>query len=595
MVTNPLVLNFQSLELTPGVDDGFRFTTNVSLEGTPDVKGRVAVDKTGSSLNSSMHFAVDESSPSWLSVVVDQSGQVPGTITQVRVIFDAAVADQEWLDTVLAQNTGGNLTHVGGRLDARAEFGGKEMQEIKRVSLVAEGLQAELENGSLNINAALVAGREDERVMVTLPEPAQIRFHDSSGQIHELLKGIVPALQRTSPQKAVAVAVIDGQSNVVIHMGKTNSMTFSGGARLDTTSDENNISLQATDLEIQFEDFSRLDATTANGLVTLNWVENTPFSYFTDELGLKAEKLSLTSTSHVQLTEQAVVINSVGDFGIEFEGMRAKLQTGTAAEPSWLELNSTHYEMQGRLAIDLSMSESDAPVNFEFDGPVKATYPVITVPGDERSPPMTITADEMAISAALTSNNGELVSSGSGIFINGHILPGAASATRTDITWQELDLINLAGNLSTKTQGFTTELEGETWTGFDVDITYSLLNATDINGSGTVRFDSGLDLPIEFAGNTQTEHWYVTLPASRVELSQLGSLLRVAHVEVPESISLTDGYIDMQGDVEIGDEINWRVLHSIQLMAAQSLQRVRWQLNQSHWLAALICQIYTLI
>ena len=291
-----------------------------------------------------------------------------------------------------------------------------------------------------------------------------------------------------------------------------------------------------------------------------------------DGVGLRADKLSLRSTGHLHLADQAVDFEQAGDFDLQIENMRVKLQTGTPEASAWLELNSLLYTMQGQLNFDLSMSEPDSPVGFIFDGPVTATYPVINLPGDEHARPMTITADEMSIIAGLTSDDGKLFSTGSGTFISGQVSSLATSAAITDINWQQLDLINLAGELSTKTQGFATELEGETWTGFDFDIIYTLLSTSDVKGSGNVMFDSGLEIPIAFAGNTQAEHWEVSLPASTIKLSQLASLLRVAHVEIPESVKLTDGYIDIQGDVLIGDEITAKMAVSGYEMGASMLE-----------------------
>jgi len=630
VINNPLVLNFQSLNLTPRVDNSYHFVSDVSLEGSPGVNGRVDVDVDENAVKADIRFPASASSPSWLDVAFEQTLQTLNSTTHIRAAFDTAVADQEWLDSVLMESTGGRLAHVSGKLIATADFAGRELQAIEQLSLAAEQLQVEFKGGSVNFSAALLASREGQNISVTLPKPAEIQFQDTSGQINELIMNVVPGLQRAPQLITFARADIDASSSFVIQTRKTPSLTFSGDTKFETTSEQNSINLQATDLQITIEDLSRLDAFTANGLVTLDWVENTPFTYISDDLGLKADKLSLTSTGHIQFTDQSVDFKQADDFGLQLEGMQAKLQTGTAEAPAWLKLNSDHYGMQGRLNFDLPMSEPDAPVNFTFDGPVTATYPVINIPGDEHTPPMTITADDMSITAELISQNGALVSTGRGTFIDGQILPMATSAAKTDLSWQELDLIGMSGKFSTRTQGFATELEGETWTGFDFDITYSLLSNSGVNGSGAVMFDSGLEMPIIFAGNTQAEHWKVSLPASTIKLSQLGSLLRVAHFELPETVKLTDGYIDFQGDVVIDDEITAKMSVSghemgasmlessareasftfdttygntisakgpvsTQHMATQSRQKARCQSKLWRWLAELMCHKFVLI
>jgi len=516
VINKPLVLNFQSLKLTPRADGSFHFVTGVSLEGSAGVNGRVDVDVNVGSLNSNIRFPAAADLPPWLEVAFEQRGQALDTTTQIRANFNAAAVDQKWLDTVLAQSTGGKLTHASGTLMAQADFVGKEQRVIDQVSLAAERLRVEFDGGSVNINAALLASREDENISVTLPKPAEIQFQDSNGKTPELIMQAVPGLQRTSGLVAMARAEIDADSSLVIQTGNIPSMEFNGDVKLEMTSANSNFSLQAADLQIELEDISVPGKVSANGLVTLDWIENTPFSYVSDDLGLKADKLSLSGTGHFQLADQNM--------------------------------------------------------DFAFDGPVTASYLVINVVGDEHTPPMTITADEMSISAGLTSDNGKLVSTGSGTFIVGQILPMATSSAKTDLSWQELDLINMSGKLSTKTQGFATELEGETWTGFDFDITYTLLSNSDVKGSGVVLFDSGLEMPIIFAGNTQAEHWDVSLPASTIKLSQLDSLLRVAHFALPETVKLTDGYIEFQGDVVIGDEITATMSVSGHEMGASMLE-----------------------
>jgi hypothetical protein len=397
VVTDPLVLNFRSFNLLPGTDNSYHLTTNVSIEGRAGFNGRLDVDVSTNSRKAEIRFPADVNSLPWLTVSLEQEDQASITTTRIRAAFEAEAAGQEWLDGILAQSTGGILTHVGGKLEAQADFAGKELQDIERLSLVTEQLRAEFEHGTLVLDADLMASREGEKVTVTLPKPAEIQYQDKAGKINGLLKRIVPGLQRTPRSLAMVLAEFDTTSSFVIQAGTDPSMEFTGDVRLSTTSAEGSTSFKATDLQVKISDLSSLDSTTASGLIKLDWIENTPFAYTSDDLGLKADKLSLASTGHLQITDQAIDFKQAGDFGVQFEGLQAKLQTGTPLKPAWLELNSDHYDMQGRLDFSLQISEPDAPVNFYFDGPVSAIHPVIRLPGDEHSPPITMVADEMSI------------------------------------------------------------------------------------------------------------------------------------------------------------------------------------------------------
>ena len=473
VTTQPLVLDFRAFELLPGTDNDFHLTTDVSIQGGLEAHGQVDVDISKYSRKANIRFPADVSSSPWMTMLVEQQDQALKTTTRLRATFDAEMADQQWLDRILALSTGGMLTHANGKLEVQAAFAGKELQKIEYLSLATDQLLAELNGGSLIFDAELLAKREAEKIVVTLPRSAKFEYQDTAGNIDDLLSRLAPELQRNPQPDAMAVVEIEKTSKFVIQPGRDPSLEFDGKVKLGIHSVKSSVNLQASDLKVEVVDFSDLDSTSINGELLVNWIEGEPFTYTLDD-------------------------------------------------------------------------------------------------GD--SAPLTIATDEMDVSAQLTLRDGKLLSTGDGIFIGGQIKPLATSAARVDVTWQELDLLNLAGELSTKTQGFVMEFDDETWTGFDFDVVYTLFSNKDINGSGTVKFNSGLDLPIEFAGNTQTEQWNITLPPTTINLAQLSSLLRVAHFELPASVKLTDGYIDLQGDVVIEDEITAKMTINGYEMGASMLE-----------------------
>ena len=165
-------------------------------------------------------------------------------------------------------------------MQAQTSFAGREVQALEHMSLATKNFQAEFDTGSLNINAALSASREDEKVTIMLPTSAEFELHDAGGYIRELLTTAVPGMQLIPQKETAAFAVIDSGSSFVIRTGSIPSMIFSGDAKFKTHSAKSNISAQANDLQIEIEDFSGLDTIVANGLMTLDWIENAPFTYY---------------------------------------------------------------------------------------------------------------------------------------------------------------------------------------------------------------------------------------------------------------------------------------------------------------------------
>jgi len=68
-------------------------------------------------------------------------------------------------------------------------------------------------------------------------------------------------------------------------------------------------------------------------------------------------------------------------------------------------------------------------------------------------------------------------------------------------------------------------------------------------------FASGPELPLEFSGNTQSMRWDIKLAPATIQLTKLTSLLSLAGVQLPAAVKLTDGYLDLAGDIRIADEI----------------------------------------
>ncbi len=346
-------------------------------------------------------------------------------------------------------------------IEDNPEFHGQIEFDGAEYALEASGhLRAVIDGGTLTLDFELVAKREGEKVIVTLPGNTKIEYQDATGKIDELIASKVPQLRRTSQLDTVLVMEVAAMSNFVIRPGKYPSIAFNGEFELGMNSASSIANLQASELQIEITDFSNPESATINGELLLNWSEIAPFTYTLNDGG---------------------------------------------------------------------------------------------------SAPMTMAADEMEIQSQLTLHDGNILSNGNGSFTGGQIQSLATSASKIELSWQELDLLNLAGTLTTETQGFSTEFDGELFTGFDFDLAYTLYSNTDVGGSGIVSFDSGFDLPIRFTGNTQAGKWSITLPPTSIKLAQLESLLAVAHFELPPSIDLTDGYINFQGDIEIDEEIEAEV------------------------------------
>lgn len=478
----PVKVDFEAFDLNPRSDDSFHIMSQVIIADSMRFKGRLDVDVSPDSFNAIINFPSSTDLPPWLVVEMTQEDLPATTTTQVKAVLKAGLVNREWLDSLLAGSTGQMFTRLGGSIEIDAGFTGQSMQKLETLSVTSENLRLVSDSGTMDITARARAHREGDKIAVTLPEPAKMRFQGKTGWIDQLLNEAVPALRLTPRSEIVISSELGSNSRFSFQIDKGPFMGFNGDIDLDLKSDAEHLTVHSTNLEIEVEDPDNLESMTAEGLITFDWDVYAPVAYTLDD--------------------------------------------------------------------------------------------------------MQLTADSLTIAAELASKDRKFISTGNGSFIQAQSTSPTVSAGRVDMTWRQLDIEKLTGNLDTRTQGFSADFNNETWNGFDFDISYALRDETNVGGSGTLKFASGPALPLEFTGNIEEQRWDISILPTTIKLAKLRELLSVAHYEIPASIRLTDGYIEIQGDVLVDDEITANMLISGHEAAASMLESsthdVRFTLNSDY-------------
>ncbi len=464
----PMLLDFEAFDLTPRSGQGFHLASQVTIAELQQFRGQLDVDVSPNLINAIMRFPTDTDLAPWLTLEVEQEVLPARTTTRIKSFLDADSANREWLDSVLASSTGRVFTQVGGKLEMDANLAGHERQSIEDLSLTGKNLRLVSDTGALDLNAEIRASREGEDIAIDLLTPAIIEYQGKTTWIDDLLKQVVPELQLTPGSQARVLSELGSDSRFLYRPGSEPSARFNGDIKINLSSNTENLTVQSSGIQIEAGDLHKPESTTADGLITLAWEVNAPFSYTSKDLRLDADKLSIT--------------------------------------------------------------------------------------------------------AELETRGGKLVSKGSGVLNQVHLAAQDVRAEKVEISWQELDLIGLTGKLDTRTHGFSSEFDNKTWNGFDIDINYTLPGKNNVNGAGVVKFDGGQEFPIEFTGNTEAQRWNIKLLPAIIELTRLRELLSVAHYQLSDSIKLTDGFIKLQGDVLVDDEITANMLVSGHEVGASMLK-----------------------
>ena len=454
----PLLLDFEAFDLTPRTDQAFHLASQVTIAESPQITGQLDVDVSPNLINAIMRFPTRTDLTPWLTLEMEQKALPTKFTTRLKAVLDAGSANREWLDTALAGSTGRVFTQLDGKLEMYANLAGHEQQSVENFSLISENLRLVSGSGAFDINAEIRANREGGDIAIDLLKPAKIQYQGKTEWVDNLLKQTVPELQLTPGSGVKVLSEIGSDSRFLYRPDSAPSFRFNGDIKVDLNSSTEKLTLRSSGIQIEVGDLNKPESTTADGLITLAWEVNAPFSYTSKDLRLEADRLS--------------------------------------------------------------------------------------------------------VAAELKTRGGELVSNGSGTLTQVHLPTQDVRSEEVEMTWQDLDLIDLTGRLGTRTHGFSSGFDNKTWTGFDFDINYTLPGKNDVNGTGIATFASGQEFPLEFAGNTEAQRWNIKLLPVTIRLAKLRKLLSVAHYQLPDSIKLTDGFIELQGDVLVDDEITAKMLVS---------------------------------
>ncbi len=164
----------------------------------------------------------------------------------------------------------------------------------------------------------------------------------------------------------------------------------------------------------------------------------------------------------------------------------------------------------------------------------------------------TIAADGLGLATTLRVTAGRVRSTGSARLQAARAESLAASAKIVAVSWQDLDLPALDGQLKTRSSGFKLALEGMHTSGLDFDAQYRLTNGTRVAGRGNLLLNSAPLAAFEFTGDAQAGRFHVKLPTASIDAATVAQLLQALQIQPPGGLLLQKGAIDVQAEIDVG-------------------------------------------
>lgn len=498
-VPDPVLLELHAFTLTPSADGGWQFNAGLRPEGAADDIGRLEIESSIGAYSTELRFPSNPALPAWLILGLDQQTLGSKTSTRFEMSLDADGAGQDFLAALSVPGFTGPPPRFSGQMEVQAKFSGEQLQVLEQMTLSAQDLQAEFADGAMAANLAMLATVEGPEVLLTLPEPGQIHLRDETGKTNSLFEQLLPSVKLTPQAVTEVTARLDKGVNITLRSGDEPGLRLTGGVNIDMNSDQRSIDLDARNLDLALAGFTGQDPVQMQGEIEINWTETAPLTALLTGNTMHAQSFSLLSKGALHLEEQALEYEQAGQL---------KLQ---------------------RLKMELA--------------------------GNEVNAPMSLSAESIAAEFDIALSGGISKSNGKALIERPRVDDPPTTAHTIEVGWSEFEPDKMAGQLTARTTGFATEIEGQHWSGFELDGSFGLDESGILQGAAAVIIQDGADLPFSFVGSAVTGQWEISVPPATIEWNRLENTLRAGQFPWPAGVKMTGGEIELQGQLAIAENL----------------------------------------
>ena len=513
----PLIMDFDGVNLQAGHGQSFQLETGVSLSGYPGAEGHLGLLSDNEKTSINLSFPGENSASPWLLASFTQEFNHTIFSSQLQLELNTATGNQQQVDRLVNQVTNGIITHLSGQSSLTADFSGSDKQKIKKLSMITNKLELVTAQEKLVVDAGFLGEKKAEKIIITQIRPTYINFQSVADG---LLAKLLPQLQ---------------------HPTEINQ----------------SIDLNVSDFLAELKDQAQLELISARGLLELQWQEKYPFVYVSPEINLGGDSLTLSALGEIRADQEHIGFQQRGDMQAQIDNVNILIPVSDGKIAIKAENNNT----LGELDFKRSLLQADDPVEFQFMGLSGFGQVVVELSETNRLPHKVITATKWPSTLSLSSKDGQLISQGESVLelVNISIANSSIDVVKSatlGLLWKNLDLLNLSGNVKTKTQGLRIKLDEDLVQGFDIDLTNTLFSDADIQSSGKIELDNGAVLPVELNGNFESGLWRMGIKNADIDFSELGDLLSLVQVQLPEGINLTDGNLGLSAEINFADEVS---------------------------------------
>ncbi|MCF6225572.1 MAG: YdbH domain-containing protein [Xanthomonadales bacterium] len=518
--SSPLLLNFDSIRLLPSGHQRLQLLTAVHLSGYSELGGQLEIEVSDSALHAGLVLSSTTETSPWFNIILEQEFQAQESHSEITFQLNANGTGSEWLNRLVAQLTSGQVQQIEGQAQLLAIFSGdnqpESQQEIKQFRLELTKLELKTSGEKLQLDVELLGMVEPDKLTITQGDTLELQYSSTSSE--GLLQRIFPEFQYPTD--------VDTAVDIRLH----------------------NLQLEVTDI-------TRLDQSSASGLVEIDWQEKHAFVYQSAEIKLQASKLEFGVVGELDLEQQRIHFESLSELEIKMD----QLQLDLISEDSRTQINADSNHTLAKLGFNFPLSQTDVPVEFTFNGSSNSEQAIIKL--IEKGEVQTrIHAQTFPLSTVLSSKSEQLLSNGQAKLLGAEItLVGGdgeiISAKNLNLSWDQLDINKQTGQLELNTKGLELIIDGESWQGFELSLKNRLKPQGELNGSGEVLFLNGPSFPLEYQGNLENRKWEITIPATHIDTKRLPDLLAIARIEWPVSLVAGTGSIEVSAEISVADSI----------------------------------------
>jgi hypothetical protein len=444
------------------------------------------------------------------------------------------------------------LKRMEGQVSFEAHFAGSDEQILNEARIRAQNVTIGMENESLALDLDVQLLRQQDWVHINFLTPGTFHLNAQNEFASDWLSDLLPIARQNGSllegESENLDLTIEALSNFKLQTNAPFSAAFSGAASVKLSSTLLDLSLAlAPESQFRMSEALAPQSLTGRGIVNIELQTEQALIFKTKASASMPQGASLLAAGLLELDGNTIRFAE----STAFHAFTPRLIADFESE----RLDLHDLEFSGEATFMLPLAGNEPATEFQYSGNVQGQHARISQSPPGHSAQTILDSGAMNLQMDFSLSGDQIGTNGVGTLHTIRMVPSGISASQVDLEWSKVDPLAATGEFRTHTRGLALSLDDGIFQGIDLDVNFTLLSGSRVNGRGDLLVAGDVSIPLRFNGKMGADDWLVNIPPSQLSLRQAAKALEISGVSIPAELKLGDGTIDIKGSFKTGDTI----------------------------------------